>query len=1026
MDRSSKRRLVHEIVLPGFDFFDERIPQDQINGSHTARPPSFRLGYDSKGFDIYERMDLDKPGSELTPDATIWTLYVEEAAKYDKTLVEARQRTVNTFLLFTTMFSVTIGILSFVIKTVLQQDPHIMDTLSPSQSALTSQWIIGALFISISLSLSVVLVTVLAKAQLAAFMTARPNAPHAYTLDRQSRLEALERWWSLHMNSLLPSLLAFSLISFSIVPILYLWGLDTTFTSAVGAIVGLNMYLYINSTRPAASSDIRPFVTKVLGSFRKASKTSLLHRDDPSGQTCGAPTQKHLEALLWLASNSQDPTIVDCTYQSLAGFYIGPPGLSNAQKLPKGLSSGLERLAHGVLTDTPSDIDIDSLLSVLLARFKRILSDSRYLASAPHTAILRYTNAILALASASDSSCSVPVTNSANFQTLPAREPTVSMLMSLLEPLSNPSVPKIKNTSTVPISVYAALLISESRFLLAAASSFLIKPQLNTASPEKTDPDVGSHIVIDAEKSPNNPAGSDSEETRRNLRAHYSRWLVRTTAFLRLHSESRITIDESLLQDLLALISEAMQLEVLNPSDSMSTHHPQSTIPQGDEFYFIVPFNGDFPYVIWPEYLVQGLLGTLVNLLRQRPGAFAGSSVQTVLAILKAYASSAPVILGQAFGTEYFEQLSVMINFENWDYAPVTDIFGLRYICARLILITIRCIGSSDPVNYEIHFCEKLLDLLLSCTDEDSRCASTGGGAFCALAHYGDSLAPLLEFIGEEESNLSLISGDFKMILLDLARISHTAKGEEWANLCDTMLTPKSFVALLSMLESSGHPSDNNLGMLLWAMFRRMRNGSPSHITDTAWNDIPAIEYLREFTHTSSGFSAIVSAGSKPEYQHLVTQFTNDVVCLAAGNDPLFTVCPVEIDDVAVFGFLKVVGMMSQCYLSGKVPDEAFCRFAANALDLLNAAASSESSKTLLYQSSALRDLWDALEEAGGQDEAEELLTRLSSFAWEFGIYHGNKTGHHGSSASPGLLENTVEDEDNTLESGSQQGSMET
>ncbi|QRV80636.1 hypothetical protein RhiJN_08651 [Ceratobasidium sp. AG-Ba] len=432
--------------------------------------------------------------------------------------------------------------------------------------------------------------------------------------------------------------------------------------------------------------------------------------------------------------------------------------------------------------------------------------------------------------------------------------------MSLLEPLSNPSVPKTKNTSAVPVSVYAALSISESRFLLAAASSFLINHQLSIASPEKTDPDMGSHIVIDAEKSPNSASGSDAKETRGNLRAHYSRWLVRTAAFLPLHSESMITIDESLLQDLLALISEAMQLEVLNPSDSMSTHHPQSTIPKGEEFYFIVPFNHDFSYVLWPEYLVQGLLGTLVNLLRQRPGAFAGSSVQTVLAILEAYSCAAPVILGQAFGTEYFEQLSAMINFENRDYAPLTDISGLRYICARLILITSHCIGSSDPVNYEIHFCEKLLDLLLSCTDEDSRCASIGRGAVCASVHYGDSLAPLLEFIGEEDSNLSLISGDFKIILLDLARISHTAKGEEWANLCDTMLTPESSVALLSMLESSGHPSDNNLGMLLWAMFRRMRNGSPCHITDTAWNDIPAIE----FTHTSRGFTAIVSAGSKP------------------------------------------------------------------------------------------------------------------------------------------------------------------
>ncbi|QRV80634.1 O-methylsterigmatocystin oxidoreductase [Ceratobasidium sp. AG-Ba] len=119
MDRSSERHFVHEIVLPGFDFFDERTLQDQVDSSQTTRPPSFRLGYDSKRFDIYKRMDLDKPGSELTPDATIWTLYVEEAAKHDNTLAEPRQKTVNAFLLFTTLLAATIGVLSFVIKTAL-------------------------------------------------------------------------------------------------------------------------------------------------------------------------------------------------------------------------------------------------------------------------------------------------------------------------------------------------------------------------------------------------------------------------------------------------------------------------------------------------------------------------------------------------------------------------------------------------------------------------------------------------------------------------------------------------------------------------------------------------------------------------------------------------------------------------------------------------------------------------------------------------------------------------------------------
>ena len=48
----------------------------------------------------HERLAADKIGEELTPDAGIWQMYVEEAKEHDDELVAGKNKTLDTMLIF--------------------------------------------------------------------------------------------------------------------------------------------------------------------------------------------------------------------------------------------------------------------------------------------------------------------------------------------------------------------------------------------------------------------------------------------------------------------------------------------------------------------------------------------------------------------------------------------------------------------------------------------------------------------------------------------------------------------------------------------------------------------------------------------------------------------------------------------------------------------------------------------------------------------------------------------------------------
>lgn len=91
------------------------------------------------------------------------------------------------------------------VSPTLDSDP---EAFSPSAAAI---WVNILWFLSLSLSVSVSLVAMLAKQWCYSFMSGRSGQPHIQARMRQRRLEELERWKMPEILAFLPTLIHLSL-----------------------------------------------------------------------------------------------------------------------------------------------------------------------------------------------------------------------------------------------------------------------------------------------------------------------------------------------------------------------------------------------------------------------------------------------------------------------------------------------------------------------------------------------------------------------------------------------------------------------------------------------------------------------------------------------------------------------------------------------------------------------------------------------------------------------------------------------
>ncbi|QRV96283.1 hypothetical protein RhiJN_24301 [Ceratobasidium sp. AG-Ba] len=302
----------------------------------------------------YERLAADKPGRELSPEGTIWQIYVEEAKEHDSELVEKENGNLDTMLLFAALFSAILTAFIIESKKLLEEDTSettatLLLVIARSQQrieqgirqdfplierpkfviTMTARWINGLWFTALAFSLSAALIAMLAKEWLATFKASRPRPAYAHTMVHQERLNGLAAWRALHLIDVLPTLLHMSLLLFSLGLAIYLWTLDKGVAIAEVIITAGTMAFYVVTAFLGVIYPSCPFKTQIskyvegpLLAIKSWFAVDTLSDSSQGSKPSEVGKDMELQALWWLAENARDPLVGDCVCQVLAGVSV--------------------------------------------------------------------------------------------------------------------------------------------------------------------------------------------------------------------------------------------------------------------------------------------------------------------------------------------------------------------------------------------------------------------------------------------------------------------------------------------------------------------------------------------------------------------------------------------------------------------------------------------------------------------------------------------------------------------------------
>ncbi|EUC59575.1 transmembrane protein, putative, partial [Rhizoctonia solani AG-3 Rhs1AP] len=297
--------------------------------------------------------EFDEPGKELGPDAQVWKTYVREADQVDEEKVDGWNKSMDVILIFAALFSAIST--AFVIESYknLKPDPAdvssrtlltISQTLAaiangsqpagsqsssdtevddPPFSASWSAICVNVLwFLSLSLSVAVSLISMLAKEWCLKFMSNRTGPPGLQARRRQLRWEKLVSWRMEEVLMILPSLIHLSLLLFAIGLSVFLW--DVHFGVAIPVV-------FVTTVAAAAyvTCTVLPFVDKYCpyGTVLSILCRRFIELRERTTYTSGdlAQDETTAKSLVWMIENCETPRSVDVALQSLAGATKGMP-----------------------------------------------------------------------------------------------------------------------------------------------------------------------------------------------------------------------------------------------------------------------------------------------------------------------------------------------------------------------------------------------------------------------------------------------------------------------------------------------------------------------------------------------------------------------------------------------------------------------------------------------------------------------------------------------------------------------------
>ncbi|CEL54089.1 hypothetical protein RSOLAG1IB_06799 [Rhizoctonia solani AG-1 IB] len=700
----------------------------------------------------FEQMRTDKPGEELSDNAAIWDLYLEEAQDYDNELVKGRQASLDTLLIFAALFSAIQTAFLIESKDLLQQDsadvsaslllfiaqsqqrielgvplPPAANISLPDtgfQPTAIAQWINGIWFISLGLSLSVTLITMLSKEWLTAYLSSRPRPAHKHALLRQARLEGLQGWWALHIMALLPSFIHLSLLLFALGLVLYLVTLNGGIAIAFGVGVGIVLAFDVLTIVCAAIYSTCPFVTEASNYLKKILDLlrGLRQGEKTQEGEVQAPENilKDIQALLWLANHSRDPTIVDCSYQAMAGLRR----LLNIQSQTKPTTPANAMAV--VQTILPIKLNkgttSNDLLSIVVDRFVNLLDGNLELPH-PEAIVDRHVHAMIAIRTG------IPVS------------PVISwlQLLGLIERVGHSNIA----SGSISPNSFANLLIAEMQVInLALRDLENVTQQTPLAQIGLLTVSLLGGLMVSSEVLQTDPPLT-------TLRKSANRWLQLVSLILAHQSNGKILLDSYLLIELLSSMKDAVQPRLLNPLQQGSS--AQTDLPAPVEF--MTPFAYRAPVLYHSQDLSASPLGSIVAILSLPLANSDDLQLRLNQSAIAAYSSLAPVILARVLGRN--DQLDTeFVALGALKDIKLSSLEESMYIIVHCMMLTLNCLLKKrhgrlilrvEDLKRFFPLLAAILALVADCVAKDRRLTTRGTGALNALGEHLPILNELLD-----------------------------------------------------------------------------------------------------------------------------------------------------------------------------------------------------------------------------------------------------------------------------------------
>ncbi|KAG8742683.1 hypothetical protein FRC10_001039 [Ceratobasidium sp. 414] len=920
-------------------------------------PPKFKYG------DLKDGLSKDTPGCELSNDATVWKLYLDEAEEYDQELVKGRHASLDVLLLFAALFSAILTTFLVDSKNLLQADPASTsvalllliaqnqagaspDTPStiqipPFTPATSALWINGLWFVALALSLAAALIVMLSKEWLTAYTASRPRPAHPHALLRQARLDGLDNWWALHIIALLPTLLHLALLLFALGLVVYLWTLEIIVAAVTGAVVALTLLFYLGSTTLGAVFPYCPFVTQIsmyvrrMGGARVGSWLRVGGENRAAHQYSrnhhGSTTLEDMRAVSWLAENARDPVAIDCAYQALAGIQI-PEDVRASRLTPtKHTENWYQALEH--------------IFPTLLTRLGAILNEGRELAASRGANAARYSRALTELASflgpdgpgASKNTDEQPEKNTrprldsltfpsfSDSQALPIRR-RAEQALEVLDGVWRDEHPAFS------ADTFACLTGAEFRLTALAADSLTLNasPAPSTPGTPRFEPMEEAAI---AEQDATGAQPGPNGMTLASLQRTYARSLVRASVQLRYHWDGRTPIGPFALAYLLDAMRTSAKCVGLNPgtatadnttlgdqlgnpeNDLLSpSYHPKPPAESSkseSQLNFIIPVFS-FEHYLRPTDLARGPLGSVIRVLGTTSSRGHGSEalsgipkdsgLRVRMAAARALAALAPVILKR--------WMAIKIPKSGRDpnaspaAASTLDFGDWPDVDSNL-----------DIPRLENAIAAQLLLVIRTLGPHLLR-----GGAIS-----------LVEAVLAELNRIVVTTPYSAYLALrnhaarDLSPLLEFASGTAVEGHATLSSTAKAHIVSVLTFEISGKQQPRRTYLqprFIPHLLRVLRDASSSesttkvalkYIVDRVRDTNHNVEHLRSFTHSDQGYSSLVAIGLVHE-EHIesvvnsILQITH--VAVASGNNARNT--PVILSALAVPGFLDAISLVAR------------------------------------------------------------------------------------------------------------------